>query len=85
MKFYKEKRYSYFIWNKIKNNKITCIYHDDKCLFFYKNGKRHNSKNAAYIRYDGYKKFCLNGKHYGSEGDFTKETWHRFVKLKAFL
>jgi hypothetical protein len=85
MKFYKEKRYSFFIWNKIKNNKLTCIYHDDICLFFYKNGKRHNSKNASYIEFNIRKVFRLYDKMYGYEDDFTKESWRRFVKLQAFL
>ncbi len=48
-------------------------------------------KNAAQLfeieygyRY-GDKEFVLNGICYGCEDDFTKQTWRRFVKLKAFL
>ena len=54
-------------------------------VYFYKNGKYHNSKNAAIINYIGYKEFSLNDEYYGDEYDFTKQSWRRFVKLKFFL
>jgi frataxin-like iron-binding protein CyaY len=73
---------------KIINNKLTAIYsfnHKAYHIQFYKNGERHNSKNAAYIDYNGYKEFWLNSKKYGYEYDFTKQSWRRFVKLQFFL
>jgi hypothetical protein len=45
----------------------------------------HNYKNTAYSDNYGYKEFFLNGKAYGNQNHFTKETWRRFCKLKAFL
>ena len=83
MKFYKYNDGSYFD-NKIVNNKLTAIYLDYN-VYFYKNGKMHNSKNAAYADYNNFKHFHLNGKFYGYEGTFTKESWRRFVKMQAFL
>jgi hypothetical protein len=42
-------------------------------------------KNAAYINYNGYQQFHLNGKLYGDSYTFDKESWRKFVKLQAFL
>ncbi len=89
MKFYIDKKNNDY-WNKTKNNKLNIIY----CFFisinhcfveFYKNGSLYNHKNAAFVKADGYKSFCLNNKLYGTQNDFTKESWRRFVKLQAFL
>jgi hypothetical protein len=85
MKFYKDtinRHYSY--WRRIYNRKLTAI-HSDESVRFIKNGRYSNSKNAAYIKYNGFKEFSLNGKLYGDENDFTKESWRRFVKLQSFL
>ncbi len=85
MKFYKDKKiYDCYFWNKITDNYLTCIYYDVDSIIFYKNGFFHNNKNAAYIRFDGYKGFYLNNKCYGNENDFTKKSWRRFVKLQIF-
>jgi hypothetical protein len=89
MKFYRgEFDHENFINSKyyyqIINNKLTAVYCDDRTMFF-KNGKDHNSKNAAIHWLDGFKEFCLNDITYGTEDDFTKESWRRFCKLKAFL
>ena len=82
MKFYKENKYACnYFYKKIKSNNITAVYQDYITLF-YKNGKRHNAKNAADIINDS-KIFYLNGKNYGD--NFTKESWRRFVKLQVFL
>ena len=86
MKFYRNKAIGLFIHlDIIKNNKLTAIYMDNFGGDFFKDGLRHNSKNAAYIRYDGYKQFYLNNKCYGDEDDFTKQSWRRFVKMQVFL
>jgi hypothetical protein len=85
MKFYK---YNHQIdpYVKIINNKLTSVFISfHKTTMFFKNGKYHNNKNTAFIRYDGYKIFNLNGEFYGYNTDFTKESWRRFVKLQAFL
>ena len=84
MKFYKEDSANYFYWEKIKNNKLTVTYFSNN-IWFFKNGKIHNAKNVAFIKSNGLKKFHLNGKSYGYEKDFTKESWRRFAKLHAFL
>ncbi len=85
MKFYIEYSSSYY-WKKICNNELICIYLDYDChIRFYKNGKIHNNKNAAYINPNNYKSFYLNGKFYGANNDFTKKTWRKFVKMQAFL
>jgi hypothetical protein len=82
MKFYIDKRFYY--WNKIISHKLTAI-HCDKSIRFIKNGKYHNSKNLAFIGYNGYTQFNLNGEFYGNHNDFTKESWRRFCKLQVFL
>ena len=84
MKFYKEDKRYYNYWSKTMRNKLTAIYFSTS-VWFFKNGLYHNSKNAAYIRHDGYKEFCLNNIYYGNQDKFTKQSWHRFVKLQAFL
>lgn len=75
------------IYNIIFNNKITAILNskDSNAIYFFTNSKQHNYKNAAYTDKYGYKEFCLNGKACGSQKHFTKESWRRYVKLKAFL
>jgi hypothetical protein len=84
MKFYKEDSVNFFYWDKIKNNKLSVIYFSHN-IWFFKNGKMYNNKNASYIRFDGYKKFYLNNNFYGDNNDFTKKSWRKFVKLQAFL
>ena len=84
MKFYNNKISSFL--EKIKESKLTAIIQSDiKSIFFYKNGEMHNNKNAAIIRCDEYKQFRLNGIYYGSKNRFTKESWRKYVKLRAFL
>ncbi len=85
MKFYVEDKYNYVYWDKIKDNKITAIYYNGFVVRFYKNGIWHNNKNAAVIHNNGIKFFYLNDSFYGNEYDFTKKSWRRFVKLKAFI
>jgi hypothetical protein len=89
MKFYIDKENNDY-WNKTKYNKLNMIY----CYFisinycfveFYKNGSLYNHKNAAFVKADGYKSFCLNGKYYGNENDFTKKSWRKFTKMQVFL
>jgi hypothetical protein len=82
MKFYRVTNYIY--WSKFINSKLNAIYCDANIRFL-KNGKHHNTKNAAFINYKGDKQFILNGKFYGNQINFTKESWRRFVKLNVFL
>jgi hypothetical protein len=86
MKFYVDKDF-WNLWSKIINNNLTCVHCDSIAIRFFKNGNFHNSKNASYSNYSNYKEFCLNGKLYGDndDDDFTKQSWRKFVKLKAFL
>ncbi len=84
MKFYREKNNIFYL-HKIAVNLLTCIYCDDIAIDFGKNAQNHNTKNAAYIRFDGHKCFSLNGKYYGDQNDFTKKSWRRFVKMKVFI
>jgi ATP sulfurylase len=83
MKLYKENKSNICYYDKIKNNNLTCIYHDSYTVDFYKNGKLHNDKNVALISKSGYKSFYLNGKHY--RNNFTKKSWRKFVKLQTFI
>lgn len=62
--------------------KLTAVYSHYNYVQFFKNGKLHNAKNAAYINRSKYKEFYLNEEYY--EYDFTKESWQRFVKLQCF-
>ena len=59
MKFYKDKKiYDCYFWNKIINNKLTCIYSNCNYIIFYKNGKKHNIKNCALFESNNkYKQF----------------------------
>ncbi len=91
MKFYINNDYNNICpyWEKIIDNKLNAVYstyssYYYNIIIFYKNGERHNAKNASYNSIK-YKDFYLNGKHYGSKNKFTKESWRRFVKLQAFL
>jgi hypothetical protein len=84
MKFYIDNK-DYFYWNKISINKLTAVYGCLYYIYFFKNGKSHNVKNTAYIRYNEYKEFWLNNKLYGTTNHFTKQSWRKFVKLQAFL
>jgi hypothetical protein len=95
MKFYKDNNDGDMsFWTKIQRNKLTAIYINvyisEKTnlneVIFFENGKFHNNKNIAIINiYYEYKKFYFNGMFYGNEDDFTKKSWRKFVKLKAFL
>ena len=84
MKFYRDID-NYIYWYKIKDNKLTAIYCDNRCVFFYKNGKKHNSKNASFVEPNALKVFRLYDKFYGDQKTFTKYSWRKFVKLQAFL
>jgi hypothetical protein len=88
MKFYKYNDFNQLL--KLVNNKFPFIYNYTKFYTaFYNDGAFHNIKNASYIQFDGIKYFCLNGilygAQYGAQSDYTKESWRRFTKLKAFL
>jgi hypothetical protein len=83
MKFYKSNYITIFL--QASMYKETMICYDNSNFLFYKNGLKHNVKNAAFIKPDGCKEFCLNGEIYGDQSDFTKESWRRFAKLQAFL
>jgi hypothetical protein len=83
MKFYKDKKNSFFYYNK--SIKLTCIYYNSYIISFFKNGLLHNNKNTAYIRYSKYKDFYLNGKYYGDSIIFNKKLWRKYIRLQAFL
>jgi hypothetical protein len=87
MKFYRDrdenKKFCYYYLDKVESNKLTAICIDFvNIIRFLKNGRRYNDRNSAYIEPNRFKIFYLNGKIYG---DFTKESWRRFVKLQVFL
>jgi hypothetical protein len=84
MKFYTFNQEKYTL-NFIKANKLTAIYCDSFAVDFFKNGLRHNTKNAAYFDSHLYNKFFLNNICYGNEMKFNKYSWRRFVKLQVFL
>ena len=84
MKFYNGKNNRYY-WGIIYDNKLTAIHFDSYGIRFYKNGLWHNNKNAAFIKYNGYKEFSLNGEIYDYENKFNKSSWRRFVKMQVFL
>ncbi len=84
MKFYRNKKYNNYI-DKIIDNNLTSIHSSFYCVQFLKNGKISSNKNTSYISFSGYKLFSLNGVIYGNQNDFTKSSWRKFAKLKAFL
>ena len=83
MKFYKDNN-DWRYRDKIRRNKLTAIYTNNIIIAFLKNGKYHNSKNAAYISTYGTKEFFLNDKYYRTN-TFTKLSWRKFAKLQVFL
>ena len=83
MKFYIQNNKNISYWNI--SNKLTYIYCDRFSINFFKNGLWHNNKNAAFIKYNGYKEFSLNGEIYDYENKFNKSSWRRFVKMQVFL
>jgi hypothetical protein len=85
MKFYKDNDYYNNYWLLILDKKLNAIYNSLHYVVFFKNGKYNNTKNAAYIRYSGSKDFCLNAKYYGTEYEFTKQSWRRLVKMQVFI
>jgi hypothetical protein len=84
MKFYKYNTVN-SNWEYIIDNKLTATHCDHYAIRFYKNGKFHNSKNAAYIENNGYKEFALYDISFGCAFDFTKKSWRKFVRLQVFL
>jgi hypothetical protein len=78
MKFYR---------NVVVYNTGDCIEQSiTSVVYFIKKDFLHNVKNAAVLsKYTTRKEYYLNGEFYGTEYDFTKESWRRFCKLKAFL
>ena len=88
MKFYRD-NFSWIYWDKIQNNKLSALYCYSNIIIFFKNGKYHNNKNFAHISNTEVKEFYLNGKLYGkvygTQNDFTKESWRKFVKSQVFL
>ena len=65
MKFYNDKE-NFDLWHKIKFDNLTAILnaintmnYNTKCVYFFKNGENHNTKNAACINYFGYKERIL--------------------------
>lgn len=93
MKFYKDLKYKdikykkiiYTYYDYIVYAKLTAIYTCPFYVEFFKNGLRHNSKNASHIKDDYYKIFHLNSIFMGDSFKFTKQSWRKFVKLRAFL
>jgi hypothetical protein len=88
MKFYRDyTNYNDFYHYKIMINNLTSIYTDSYYIRFYKNGKKHNSKNFAFINKNCYGRgrYFLNGEDYGNQDNFTKQSWRRFTKLQIFL
>ncbi len=94
MKFFKKNYFNniddwlYYL-DIIKNKKLSLIIQGSESIKFYKNGKIHNSKNAAVVYYNGDKCFIINGnKFFYSEiygKIIDKKYWRKFVKMKAFL
>ncbi len=84
MKFYRDK-FNWNFLNKIEHSELTSIYQSySNSIQFFKNGKVHNNKNAAYIADTGYKAFYLKNKIYGINNKFSKKSWRKFVKLQVF-
>ena len=91
MKFYRHNTYyySHYYFDKIIINKLDCVYLHVKDIYFYKNGKLHNNKNASYQSFNkNFRTYYLNGIIYGNQKDFNKQSCRKFVrklKLQAFL
>jgi hypothetical protein len=82
MKFYNGNNNLYY-WGII--SKLNAIHCDSYAIRFYKNGFHNNYKNASVIKYNEYKQFWINSEFYGTNNDFTKQSWRRFVKMQVFL
>ena len=84
MKFYIEYIDSGY-FHKIICYKLSGICCNRYSISFLKNGKFHNTKNAAYIEKNGYKEFILDDITFGCALDFAKKSWRRFVRMQTFL
>ena len=51
--------------------------------WWYKNGKIHREEGPAFER-NGRKQWWLNNNFYGTNDDFTNESWQRFIKTLIF-
>ncbi len=85
MKFYAFNKRKNFYLAIIKMKNLTAIYCDSFAVDFFKDGLRHNCKEAAQIKRDKSKDFYLNNEYYGDHNKFTKKLWRRFAKLQVFL
>jgi hypothetical protein len=84
MKFFVKTKLSF--WAKIFYGKKTCVYQIKfEAIAFYKNGILNNTKNAAIIYRNNLKSFYIDGVLFSANNKFTKQSWRKFVKLKAFL
>jgi hypothetical protein len=84
MKFYRKTEQHLFN-GTFADEKLIYICSTYYFVDFCKNNTYHNTKNAAYVHDSSYKEFYLNGKCYGTNNDFTKNLWRKFVKMQVFL
>ena len=93
MKFYRDKYAEYDLvaafddkyYSQINDKQLNAIYHNPIKVEFLKNGLDYNTKNAAIVYINGYKRYCLHDIIYGDSTKFTKQSWRRFVKLQILL
>ena len=60
------------------------IEHPNGTKCWYKNGKIHREDGPAREYNDGEKHWWLNDQRYGSNNDFTNESWQKFIKTIIF-
>jgi len=67
---------------KGKRNFTGVVKNEHNSFIYYLNGKFHREDGPAVEWSNGDKKWFLNDKYYGSNNDYTNESWIRFVKLE---
>ena len=74
----------YYLNNVLHREDGPAIEYVDGSKIWYKNGKRHREDGPACEYGYGYKAWYLSGKFYGTNNDFTNESWKRFIKTLIF-
>ena len=74
----------YYVNNILHREDGPAIEYSDGTKYWYKNGKLHRKDGPAIENAYGHKEWYLNGYYFGSNYDFTNESWKRFVKTLTF-
>jgi len=74
----------YYVNNILHREDGPAVIYSSGTKFWYKNGKLHREEGPAVELSNGQKGWYLNNIFYGSNDDFTSESWKRFIKTIIF-